>query len=373
MSGERTVLFLSNKEIEQLVDAKTCIDCLEEAYREMAYGRAINQLRMDTEVPLQNEDLVDGRYEFKTMVGIVPKLNVVALRIISVVHSYPTLYGQRRDDVIPLALGKGFVGLIMLLDLSTTEPIAILQDGYIRNLRVAGTSGVAAKYLAREDSETLGIIGSGWMARAHAEAMAAVRKIKRVMIYSPNLEHRIKCAQDISQKLGIEARAVDEPEEAVAKADIVVTATSAKEPVLMGKWLKAGSFFSSVKAMEIDATAIERAQLVVLHARRTFETHIMGEGQFGTVTQGEYGAGRFGWEKHLAGRIDLEKAPLLEEVVTGKVRGRSSREQIIFFNNVPGLGIQFAAAGAKAYERARHRGLGKEVPTEWFVQEMRTG
>lgn len=364
-------LLLTNADIAAVLDARECIDCLEEAYREMAAGQAVNQIRIDTEVPVAGLD--DGRYVMKTMVGIIPKLNIAALRFISVIHSHPLLGGSPRKEAQPVAGGSGFVGLIILFDTTTTEPVAILQDGLIRNLRVAGTNAIAADHLARKDAETLGVIGSGWMARAHIEAFATIRHLKSIRIYSPNPEHRADAARQLTESLGLKVRAVDSPAEAVQNAELVVTATSARTPVLSGAWLAPGTHLSTVTACEIDGAAIDRADVVVLHSRETFETHLMGEGQFGSVTHGGSPKDPFTWEQLVKARVDTAGAPLLEDVLSGRFPGRTTPEQITLFLNVPGLGIQFAAAGARAYQRARAAGIGTEVPSEWFIQQMRTG
>lgn len=363
------VLFLSNEDVERVLKHDDLLNCLDDAYREMAYGRAINQQRIDTEVPV--DGLEQGRYELKTMAGIIPKLNVAALRFISVLHSHPVQYGKIRDEVIPAALGYGFVGLIILFDLKTTEPIAVFQDGFIRNIRVAGTNALAAKYLAREDASTLGILGSGWMARAHAHAMCGIRHIRTIKLYSPNEQHRTQCAAELEKALGVRVQAVDQARDAVEGVDILMTTTSAKEPIVKGEWLVPGTHVGVVTHCELDAQALERMDVVVIHTRRMFETHLPGGGQFGTTTMGSptnYEA----WD-YAAKRLAMEHAPLLEDILTGRAPGRTRPEQVSLFFNVPGLGIQFAAAAARALELAKAAGLGTEVPSELFVQRMRTG
>lgn len=362
------VLFLNNEEIEQVLDTPSFIQCLEEVYRELAHGGAVNQPRGDTRAPL--EGFEDGRYSIKTQVGIVPGLNIGALRFISVAHSYPTLYGKKRDIAMPLAGGNGFVGLIVLFDINTTEPVAILNDGYIRDFRVACTAAIAAKHFARPDSDTLAIIGSGQMARAHAEAFFAVKKFSRLRVYSPDAGHRSNFARDMSPKLGVPVEAVDDPEKAVRGADIVAACTSSEEPVILGKWLDKGMFCTMVRGCEVDREAVERADLIPLGSGEVYKIHLMGEGPFGRIHEGGTRDNFTPWVNR---KMDSEASPALWDVVAGKVPGRRSPDEIGLYIVGGGLGMLFAAPAAKAYQLAKEAGLGRDVPSEWFIQQRRTG
>lgn len=365
-------LILSNEDISQILDVRACLECLEDAYREMAFGRVINLKRIDIEAPISESGFKEGSYELKTMAAIIPKHGIAALRFISAAHTVERLYGTVRNQSLGLAPGGRYVGLIVLFSVETLEPLAILQDGYIRNLRVAGTAAIAGKYLARQDASVLGLLGSGWMAAAHLEAFCQIRAINKAIVYSPNKEHRISFAKSMTERLGVDVVPVEKASQAIVGSHIAIAATSSKEPVLMGSWIEPGTFYTSVTSQELDAEAVEKADVKVLHSRETYETHLLGKGQYGHIYLGDP-MSEYRWSEHVKSRLKIEKLPLLEEVIVGKAKGRSFDWETATFFNTPGLGMQFAAVGAQAYRLAKSRNLGKEIDTNWFTQSMRTG
>lgn len=321
---------------------------------------------MDTEVPIVQEGLRDPRYEFKTMVGIVPKLGITALRLSSQVHNFPLVDGGLRDISLPLAPGNQVIDLVILFSFGSTEPLAVYPTKPVDGLRVACVSAIAADLLARKDSNSIGIIGSSSQAAGHLEAMSSIRKLEEVKVFSPNIHHRQKFAKEIGEKIGKKITPVDEPEKAIINSDIAVAATNSKVPVLKGKWLKQGSHFTCVTYYEPDEEAIQKADVSVIHTREKWLTRVAGEGHYGRSYVGEP-VTHISWEKHILSHLDFQNAPLLDEVLAGKVQGRTNQEQITFFFNNQGLGIQFAAMGAKILEIAKRKGMGREVPTDWFT------
>jgi len=230
-------LILNNDEVQRVLTMDACLEVLEDAYREQAAGRAMNQLRYDTEMPLP-EMRNDGRYEFKTMVGVLPKYGVSALRMSSSVVHHPVIAGQKRVEKLPMAPGGRWVGLVQLYSTVNGEPLAFMPDGYLQRCRVAASSAIAAKYLAREDASVLGILGAGWQARGQVEAMARVRRLQKVKIYSPTVENRERFAEEMAPIIGVEIEPVERPEDVVKNADIVACATNAREMVLPARWVE---------------------------------------------------------------------------------------------------------------------------------------
>ncbi len=352
-------LILNNDEVRRLLTMDACLEILEDAYREQAAGRAMNQLRYDTEM-LIPEVPNEGRYEFKTMVGILPKYGIAALRMSSSVVHHPLVSGQKRVEKLPAAPGRRWVGLVQLYSTVNGEPLAIIPDGYLQRCRVAASSGIAAKYLARTDASVMGLFGSGWQARGQADAMARVRRLRRVKVYSPNPENRKKFALDMEPVIGVEIEPVERPEEAAKEADIIACATNARETVLHARWVERGMHVTDVKRIEIDPAILERADRVVIHQRLAYETRIGGSGQYGTLEASS-------WRDE-----EFERYPLLEEVVSGKAPGRQRQDEITYFWNNAGLGLQFAAVGYVIYKRAKEEGIGREIPTDWLTQEFHT-
>src|SRR5262249_54793372 len=148
------------------------------------------QIRYDINVPLKQRPERNARYEFKTMVGILPKVGVAALRMSSTLNHRPIVDGAERSERLFLAGGNRTVGLVQLYSVDTGEPLAIMPDGIIQAMRVGATYGLASKYLARSGSSKLGLLGSGWQARFQVAAAVAVHNLELVNVYSPNPEHR---------------------------------------------------------------------------------------------------------------------------------------------------------------------------------------
>lgn len=234
-------------------------------------------------------------------------------------------------------------------------------------MRVGACAGVAAKYLAREDAHTVCLLGSQWMARTHAPAMCAARPITLIKVFSPTREHREAFAREMSQKLDVEVRVMDTPEEAVTGADIVCCCTNARaRPVLRGRWLEEGVFISNVLASELDDEAVGRINYTVKNqplrdlAAHTYEA---GSPPPGSERPSE---GR-GWMRQVN-----DATPLLSQVVAGKARGRANQEEITFFSNNEGTGVQFAAVGGLILRRLIEEGghAVKTIPPDWFLQDI---
>jgi alanine dehydrogenase len=354
-------LILSNEEVDAALGMSECIATLEDAYRELGEGRGVNRQRSDSLAPTARADAL---YSLKSMDGIAPKLGVGAVRINSDIVTWPRDGGNLRREKIPAAPGNRWVGLVLLFSTETGEPLAIFPDGYLQRLRVGAANGLGTQYLARADAETAGLLGSGWQAGTQVTALLAVRPgIRRVRCYSPNPERRRAFARAMSAESGIEIVPVESPEEAVKGADVVLCATNTLEHIFRADWLEPGMHVSSIKKPEVEPAALKRADRLVIHAHDAAPTHVAPEG----VATPERTAGK-GWS--LIRELDFDALPTLPDLILGKTPGRESAEQITCFLNNIGLGYQFAAAGAIVYRNARARGLGRELPTDWFTEDV---
>lgn len=350
-------LILSNDDVERLLPMQLCIAALEEGYRDLAAGEAVTRPRSDCLVPTKRPDAV---YGLKTMDGVVPRAGVAAVRINSDIITWPTEKGTHRRVKIPAAPDSRYVGLVLLFSTENGEPLAIFPDGVMQRLRVGATNGLAAKYMAQADAQTVGLLGSGWQAGTQLTAVCEVRNITRIRCFSPNRERREAFAKEMTPQLNVEVEPVATPEEAVRGASIVMCATNAIEPVFFEQWLEPGMHLSSLKRPEIAPEAIARADRVVIHAGVATPLHEFGRNL--DVVPERY-------------RTDAEARsfrdwPLLQSVVAGEVSGRKSTSEITCFINNLGLGFQFAAAGAVLYQKAREAGAGRELPTEWFTEDV---
>ncbi|MGH2406401.1 MAG: ornithine cyclodeaminase family protein, partial [bacterium] len=167
-------LILNDDDVGRLVTMRDCIDVIEEAYRDLGRGQAVCAPRRDT---FMSASRPGAYYAFKTIEGGLERLGVMAQRINSDLITYPVIDGAARRVKVPAAPGGRYVGLVFLYSAETLELLAIITDGHLQRLRVAATTAVGARYLAREDARTLALFGSGWQAEAAAWALAAVRPL----------------------------------------------------------------------------------------------------------------------------------------------------------------------------------------------------
>ena len=236
------MIFLTNYDVQQILKMENCIRVLEEGEVEQARGELVARPRIDI---ITSTRTPHRFYRWGTMEGTSKALQSHAIRMKSDV-----VYWERRGDRVieeKYASRPGlYCGLVFLFDTSTGEPLALMQEGYLQHLRVGARNALGVKYLARNEASTVGMLGSGGMARSHLMAFSAVRPIQRANVYSPNPEHRETYAEEMRAALGIEVESVSSPEEAVAGADIVSCCTNSMLPVLPGAWVKPGMHITTV-------------------------------------------------------------------------------------------------------------------------------
>jgi ornithine cyclodeaminase/alanine dehydrogenase-like protein (mu-crystallin family) len=285
------------------------------------------------------------------------------VRINSDIITWPVELGNERRVKVPSAPGARYVGLVLLFSSDTGEPLAIFPDGVMQRMRVGATNGLGMKYLAREDARVVALLGSGWQAGAQAMAVCAVRRIELIRCFSPNAGNREAFAREWGPKLGVKVVATDTPEAALAGADIALCATNTIDNIFFERWLRPGLHLSSIKRPEIEVGALKRCDIVVLHSNDATPIHLFTKG----VTIPEKSENK-GWM--LAEGIGFSTLPTLPQLVVGEAKGRTRQDQITCFLNNIGLGYQFAACGALAYRKARERGLGRDLPTDWFTETV---
>ncbi len=351
-------LILSNREIDSILTMPDCIDALEDAYVELSEGRAVSRRRSDCIVPTSRPGTL---HALKTMDGVAPKLGVGAVRINSDILTWPVVDGMLRRVKIPAAPDERYVGLVLLFSTETGEPLAIFPDGVVQRMRVGAANGLAAKYLARGDSSVVGLIGSGWQAGAQLMAITAVRPIEAIRCFSPNPEHRARFADEMTKRLGLDVQAVDSAERAVADVDVAMCGTSSIQPIFFADWVRPGMHLSSIKRPEMDAAAIRKADRFIIHSRDAAPIHVATRDLDHPERQEGKGAA-------LLNEFDFDTLPVLPDLAAGKVEGRRNDDEVTCFINNIGMGYQFAVIGALALERAREKGVGHDLPTDWFTE-----
>jgi alanine dehydrogenase len=194
-------------------------------------------------------------------------------------------------------------------------------------------------------------------------AVCAVRKITRIRCFSPKAEHCRAFSESVSTALGIPVEPVGQPEDAINGADIVMCATNSIDNIFFARWIESGMHVSSIKLPEIEYAAIQRADRLVIHTRDANPLHVVSK-ELAVPERAE----NKGWK--LGEAIDFKNATTLADLITGTAEARSSDREVTCFINNLGMGYQFAAAGAVVYRKAKESGLGYNLPTDWFTQDV---
>ncbi|MFD0691073.1 ornithine cyclodeaminase family protein [Actinomadura fibrosa] len=253
-------------------------------------------------------------------------------------------------SVTPGNAGRGLptvAALVTVQDPVDGRPVAIIEGEAVTTLRTSAASAVAAEHLALPGASRLAVAGCGVQGRAHVRAMARVRPLDHVALACRN-PGTCGAADELAAELDLPVEAAASVRDAVAGADIVVTATTSTEPVVRGDWLDPGCTVVSVGSFapdrtEVDAGLVRRAAPVVVdHVPTALE-------QAGPIVAGVR-----------AGHLDPGRLRPLGPIVAGLAPGRESAADIVFYNSV-GLGVQDAAAASVIVERARATGTGRTV------------
>ncbi|TDD65185.1 ornithine cyclodeaminase family protein [Actinomadura rubrisoli] len=253
-------------------------------------------------------------------------------------------------SVTPGNAGRGLPtvsALVTVQDPVDGWPVAVIEGEAVTTLRTSAASAVAADHLAVPDASRLAVIGCGPQGRAHVGAIAQVRPLARVAMACRN-PATCTAAADLAAELDLPVETAPSARDAVAGADIVVTATTSSEPVVLGAWLEPGCTVLSVGSFHPDRTEVDEdvlaraASIVVDHVPTALE-------QAGPIVAGIR-----------AGRLKPDRPRPLGPIVAGLAEGRASREDIVFYNSV-GLGVQDTAAATVIVERARATGAGRLV------------
>ena len=323
-------LILSHDEVVELLPINECIGVMRDALIGLATGKAHQPLRSIIRPP-----------DAAGVMGLMP----------SYMAGDHAAFGLKAICVMPgnPAQGKdAHQGGVLLFSAETGELLAMMNASAITSIRTAAVSGVATDLLARAEAGNLAIIGTGVQARSHLAAMSAVRSIKRCRIASRQIEHARKFAEEMRQHFPFPIEPVDSVEEALQDADLIVTATSAVEPIVRREWVSPGAHLNVVgactpKTREVDSATMAASRLFV--DRR--ESTISEAGDYILAL----GDGAIGPD-HIRGEIG--------EVLVGEKPGRTSTEEITLFKSL-GIGIEDLAAAEYIYRKASTLKAGKWI------------
>ena len=377
------MLIINNELVSQLLTMQDCIRVQEEAFKKLPTGGAIHRPRIDMYFPCERED---GYFRWGTMEGAND--GYFAIRMKSDIITWPRDAADNWTEEKHCRESGTYCGLILLVSTRNAEPLAFINDGVLQHMRVAGGAAIGAKYLARADSYVVGMLGSGGMARTYLEAFKCVRDIKLCKVFSPTAGNREAFAREMSQRLGIEVRAVSDPREAVRGADILSSCTDSMQPVYDADWIEKGMHVTNLGRREMPDKAMEKFDLVVRQGTAGLQ---MRESERFQAERGLSPAAYLGGTLEEMKRIPAKNPqpgfggdspefmdrgkggdkPDFADLVSGKCHGRTSRDQVTFYRNVGNQGLQFSSVGGFVYAQARKLGKGREIPTDWFLQDIR--
>jgi alanine dehydrogenase len=353
-------LLLSNEDVETALSMPDCLGALETAYRDLGLRQGGNGVRSELLTSTTREDAL---YSLLTMSGVNPGFGIGAVRINSDILSWPMSDSGPRRTKLPAAPGSRYTGLVLLFSTVNGEPLAIYPDGVAQRMRVAGTTGLAAKYLARRNARDVALLGTGWQAGGQGMAIAAVRNIRQIRCYSPQPARRESFARDTQAKLRIECVAVASAKDAVSGADVVLLATNSLEPVFIAEWLEPGMHVSSLSRLELDPKAADAADVTFTHIREA-ESKVL------RTAGADLGSEAERRKSALSRDIGQSTRPELSDLVLGRAPGRRDEGEMTLFLNYSGIGYQFAATGHVIYAKARELGLGRELDANLFTSAV---
>ncbi len=234
-----------------------------------------------------------------------------------------------------------------LFDGATGALLAVLQADGMGQRRTGAASGVATKFLARRDAAVVGLVGTGWQAESQLEALCAVRPVTRVRCTSRDPSLRTGFAERMGKALGVDVVAVESGEKAVRGADLVVAATTASTPVVLGEWLEPGVHVNAMganrlDARELDDETIRRSTIIAVDSAE------QARQEAGDLVQ-----------PVRDGILSWDRVQELAAVVSGRVTGRKAAEDRTLFKSL-GIAMEDVAVAAFIYERARKEGVGVE-------------
>jgi alanine dehydrogenase len=300
--GVGEMLILDEEAVRELLRMEELIPAMEQALADLSSGKVVQPVR--TMVPIA---------EHEGFLGLMAA-HAGALGV-KLVAFYPKNTGVPTHHAV-----------IQLFRPETGEPLALLDGRLITEERTAAVSAVATKHLARPDAAVLALIGSGVQARSHLKALPLVREFREVRVWSP------RRAAEFAREFGV--RAMASPEEAVAGADVIVTATPSQTPVLCGEWLSPGAHINAVgwrssASRELDDEVLRRGRLYV-------ESREAAEKESADVRAGEVVAE-------------------LGEVVAGTKPSRQSADEITVFKSL-GQAVEDVVGGDLVYRKAVQTG-----------------
>ncbi len=313
-------LILREKHVRALLSMRDTVVVLEEAFNAMSQGMAINQPR---------NRLVFANGVLNFLAAAAPAFGILGFKTYT-------------------AFREGVRFVVMLFSAQDGKLLAIIEADWLGSMRTGGTSALATKYLARPESSVVGLIGAGKQAITQLMGMCTVCPITTAFVYCRRQQEREIFAHEMTRLLNIDVKPVATARQAVEAADIVVTATSSREPVLHGEWLQPGCHINAIgsnwaQRREIDFTTLQRCSLIVTDS----------------LDQARVEAGDFVIPA-CEGLFDWNRVDDLAEIVSGEAPQRDLPEDITLYKGL-GIALEDVVTAAHVYNLARKQGMGEEI------------
>lgn len=365
------MLFVHNDVVRDILTIKEAIPVLERAFQQIETGETVDRPRLDMYMPCE---LPNGYYRWGTSEGT--SAGIFAIRMKSDIISWPSRQGARTEEKYCVK-PETWCGVVMLFSCANGEPLGFINDGEISRIRVGAAAAIGARHLAKRDATKVGMLGSGGMARAYLEGFCAVRPIASCRVYSPTPANREAYARDMSAALGIEVNAVDTPDQAMRGADIAATCTDTMSPTIKAQWLEPGVHVTDLCEEEIDDECVARMDVKIRQgegglplAEQGRIKRLIGHSPVAYVAGTEEQMQRLPPPPPAKPKI-AQGWPNYCDLYYGRAKGRDNDQQITFYHNFGNQGLAFASLGGYVLKKAQRMGLGRQIPTEWFLQDVR--
>lgn len=324
-------LVLREADVAAVLTMAETMRVLDAAFRRQAVDEARNQPRRRVALP-------EGRGVLHVLPAYVPGT-----------PGHPEADGHGLVGLKSYAAVAGTVRfLVQLFSAEDGRLLALIEADLLGQMRTGGASGVATRYMARPDAHVVGLYGAGGQAHTQALAMIEARPIEKFQVYARTYERAQAFCMSLAAETGVTFEAVEQPEQAAQNADILVTATTAREPVLLGQWLEPGQHLNVMGSnwatrREVDSEAVRRSAVVAVDARDQAEI------EAGDLLQAQS-----------VGDFAMERTIELGAIVAGMVPGRPDASAITMFKSL-GIGLEDVAVGGLVYALARERDLGQDI------------
>jgi ornithine cyclodeaminase/alanine dehydrogenase-like protein (mu-crystallin family) len=313
-------LYFNEDDVARLVPMEVAVSRVEEAFRLLGRGEAENRPRARSKA---------GKILLHVMSGGSTSLGYLGLK------AYTTGPAGARFYVLLFAAEDGRL-------------VSVISADRLGQIRTGAASGVATRYLAAKDAARVGVFGTGWQARSQLEAIACVRSLASVVAFGRDEEKRRSFCREMSETLGVPVEPATRPEDVAERAEILVTATNAREPVLFGAWLRPGQHVNAIGSnslarREVDEAVVTRASFIAADSVEQAEIEC---GDLDAVVR--------------TGKLSWERVHELSGVVTGTISFERTADDVTLFES-QGLAIEDIALAKVIYERGREEGSGREI------------